>query len=291
MSFAADIPTIFETAREGALTALNGIAEVGAGLLTGTEQNARQAIASILRAMAQLLAKMVVMWAMLQLIRAIPGGSALLAAMDYAAKGGAASAPISVASQGPVGIATHAKGGIGGMGEILTVGKRLLGGVRSPYNPAVSIHGEGQYPEAYIPMLDRRTIPVRFDDDGNAHVPLPSGMAIPVKLENAKANALGGVGGMSMAQRRRADVVSMDSRDAVAQGRGTAVGPTVIRNESSFHIPITINGNATRDDADRIGREVYQRVDQLLSAREAENARQQARNRSSVQGQYLGMRP
>lgn len=310
LDFAATVPTVFETMRETALTALNGIAEVGAGLLSGTEKNAKQAVANILRAMSQLLLKMVVMWAMIQLIRALPGGTALLSAMDMAS--GAtprASGGVGGGTPGIVGPPGDAMGGIGyytkmfaqggtmafSDAEWLTKGQRRQGGIRQPKMPAISVHGEGDLPEAYIPMVDKRTVQVRIDDNGRAYIPLPSGMAIPVSLggggvRRARGFAGGGIGGWNPVAARRADSVGWDSAEGVGlhrRGPGSNLPPNMrVETHNSFKVDVAINGNASASDADAIANEIARKVDALMTQRESESARNRARNRDSIGAQY-----
>lgn len=317
VDFAGQIPTLFETARSGAQMAMQGIADVGSALFAGTETNAKQAVAGILRSMAALIAKMVIMFATLQLIRAIPGGSALLSALDFGAKatgnakGGVGGLPLPGTGTPPIyNPNENALGGIGGLirkfayggidggmfgypgAPILTPGQRARGGVRNPYQAAVSIHGEGQHPEAYIPMVDRRSIPVRFDTQGNPFVPLPSGQMIPVTMgQQPRKFADGGTGGnvieFDKARALLADkrVSSSNISGAMRTGGSTpAPASTTYAPSLTFAPVIQLSGSAKQNDADLILDTLYPALVKLMDQRDMEKMRDSQRASATANG-------
>jgi hypothetical protein len=292
LQFAKEVPTVFETMQQVGYTALSGLANIGAGLLSGSVTNVRQAVASMLQAMAQLLAKMVIMWAFIQLIRMVPGGSALLATMDMSARAtGHADGGVSGGPGNPITVQYNADGGAMGLSalSVLSKGQRRLGGVRPPNKPAMSIHGEGDLPEAYIPMVDRRSIPVRINDDGTAYVPLPSGMMIPVNFGGAHVRRFAS-GGYSIGRARRADGVALDGADAVSRYRGQRIPaqtqPVQSTVSNTFKMDLHFHGNTTAGDAKQNAEAAAIAIDRMLTQRELENSRRSARNRGSIGDQY-----
>ena len=312
--FAAEVPTLFETSSQVVGVALNGISNSMVALFTQGTAGVKAAVASMLMSMAQLIIKMLAMYAVMQLIRAIPGGTALLAAMDMGAAGaGAAGTGFAGGGIGggfvegapampgnPLDVMfpakAHARGGMHGadnaiiqmggstaIAPIFTNAQRAKGGIRPPNDPAISVFGEGDHPEAYIPMIDRRTIPMMFNDDGTAYVPLPSGGRIPVSIKGRKF-AKGGTSHSTMPINLSA------TRNAVAvadQSTGAHMNNTPIRNEThstmvTLSPTITLNGSATKDDADMLSAEMIAQMMAFLDARDNEKNRERMRNRGDL---------
>jgi hypothetical protein len=271
MKFAAEVPTVFETMRDAASTALSGIADIGANILTGTEQNIRQAVAGMLRAIAQMIARMVIMMAV------VAGLKAMGFPVELLGLAGGVGVPVK----------KNAKGGTSKDPANDMLRLYAKGGVAR--QPQIAMFGEGRTPEAYIPMEDHRSIPVRMDDEGNMFVPLPSGQIIPVNFaasKKPKRFASGGIGSYSPSRAMMADTVSSGGSEAVSRSRGRTANdnPTSVTN--TIMVPVTINGNASGDDADRISQEVGKRIDAILKEREAENSRQYARRGNSIASEY-----
>lgn len=311
VQFAREVPTVFETMANLGKTALDGLVNAGAAALTGTGGSVKKMLASMFASMAQLIAKMLAMWAIMQIISAFPGGKALLAALDAGAGIGGQVAVGVTQTVGTIGASAlgkgFAKGGIGGEpidpsayanSPVFGANDLMRGGVRAAGASAWAVFGEGQHPEAFIPMVDGRTVPVHYDADGNGYIPLPSGLSIPVSTKTARAFEKGGVGGKkpsgTMYDRVRAlaaDKVTSSGSEALSPYRlragGSMPAPT-INNTDIGGIHINVQGNATAEDSTVIATAVAKQIEAILKAREAEDSRQRMRRTNTVQHEYYG---
>lgn len=284
VDFAGEVPTMFDVTRNVVSTALNGMTDAMTLLFTTGTKGVRSAVSTMLASMGQLIAKMLAMYAVIQLISAIPGGSAVLSVLGFGG-GFAANAATTVTTQAArsANIQNAALGGVG-----MPLSQRMQGGIRNPYDMAISIFGEGQHREAYIPMVDGQTIPVAFDREGNPFVPLPSGQRIPVSMRGSKY-ARGGIDNVitNPASLMRSRNAMLLASDTVGAHRGVAGGASRYTATTSIgDININIAGNASRDDANAIGDQVLSQLIQYLDARDAENFRQRVRNRGSIFDDY-----
>lgn len=283
--FLADIPTSFEVGMAGMQEAVNGFASVSTDLVLGMGDDWRSSVANILQSIAQMIMKMLIMAATLQMIRMIPGGTALLAAMDAGA---------SIVSAGSAGVAAGTAINTAGAGGRTTVNayggvhdhdQMMRGGVKRPGDTSMAIFGEGQWPEAFIPMVDGATIPVSMGLDGRFYVQLPSGQRVPVSMkgQNVKKNAYGGISGKvapSFDMRSMADSAGISGREATGYAGGGRRSAETSGGSNTYNFyggDVIIQGNADEGTAEEIAAEQAKAFGGMLTAHEAEKDKQRLR--------------
>lgn len=273
----ADLPTSFEVGMDVMTTAVNGFVDTTSSAILGMGDDWREGVSSILKSIAMMITKMLVMAATLQMIRMIPGGTALLAAMD-------ASAPVVNAASNAAGAVSAARGGVtaNAYGGVHDHEQMFNGGVKRPGDTSLAIFGEGMWPEAFVPMVDGATIPVQMGVDGRYYVPLPSGQKIAVSMKKpVKKFAYGGVSGNVITnpqQLMAANYAASQGSDTLAYGGSVSRGGDNVTYQISS--TVIIQGNATAEDADKISQAQADAVGGLLVAHEAEQNRKRLRRES-----------
>lgn len=294
LQVAKDIPTYFETAMSGTSQLITGFGDLFAqtfmnmgGQVEDWEDQFRMGTSQIMNSIAMMIVKMLVMAATLQLIRMIPGGTALLSMMDAAAGIGKV-AQTAVGAAGAGNAAAAAAGGgrvtVNAQGGIHDHEQMMAGGVKRPGQTSMAIFGEGQHPEAFIPMVDGATIPVTMGQDGRYYVQLPSGQKVPVSMKTqAKKHAFGGImGNVTQASRTAADQAAFAGNEATGYsggGRRTAeLAEGGVGGGFTFvGGPITIMGDAREDTPQEIAKQQAEQFGGLLKAHESEQTRQRLR--------------
>jgi hypothetical protein len=284
---AAKMKTPFEVAMDGASSAVTGFAQIAGNAIAGVSGDWRQATADILKNIAAQIAQMIILQTVMQALRAfgLPFGSGGV--------GGAGQAPGFLPADLPPlrygGVAQYAFGGAHASSGML-----LAGGVMPPKSARMAIFGEGDLPEAFIPMMDRRTVGVYIGADGKAVIPLPSGHSIPVSIldqPKPKTFAQGGVGGnaafVDLMTARVADQVSSMHVNTVNQPPATVNHNT---NYGGISISVTHTGNATPEDSEQMGKLIAKHVSAALDAHQAEQERKMARQGGLMRGSYKGIR-
>lgn len=288
---AADIPTNFEIAMSSTTQLLDGMAGAVGTLFSewsagadGWGENFRKAASSVLQSVASMIAQMLIMAATLQLIRMIPGGEAVLRFMDGASSIGRA-APTATGGGGDSGgllpgRLNYAQGGIHDHQQMFN------GGVKRPGQTSMAIFGEGQWPEAFVPMVDGATIPVQMGQDGRYYVPLPSGQRVPVSMKGAtKRHAFGGISGNVIpTNRMAADQVSAPMSEATGYAGGGMRTSQLSGGGGNTYVfqggAITVNGNVDEGFAPKLAEEQARQFSGLLQAHEAENTRNRLKRES-----------
>jgi TP901 family phage tail tape measure protein len=286
---ALHIQSEFEVASQVSQQAIAGFADAGSSLFLGMAGNAKQAIAQMLASIAKLIIQTLIL-------------KAIQSALGFANGGIGGGESDIVMGSSPALTPHFANGGVGYGAKMYNTGglhgaiaqangfsgatpfnpaDLMKGGMRAPHQSAIAIFGEGQHPEAFIPMVDRKTIPIVLDNNGGGFVPLPSGQRIPISVKGAaKKYAEGGIGGMSYGidQARKADMITAGSNEAVSRGRSSTSIHTSVNNKYDMGgVHITIQGSATKDDATIISRQTMKAFEDMLDAREAEQQRKVAR--------------
>jgi TP901 family phage tail tape measure protein len=273
---AMGIKTGFEIAANASQMAITSLADAGSAAMLGLSGNFQGAISKILMNVAQMIVQMILLRTILWSIGMVAGGSAGSTSFGNDFTGGGS---IGFAAKG--GIGHYAGGGAHSFGAADLFG----GGVRNSGAAALAIFGEGQYPEAFIPMLDHRSIQVAFDGYGKPFVPLPSGGAIPVTMggTGVRKFASGGViMPWSSAQASLADSMAPIVSDNVINSGSSSTGSGGNMSlTNTYHMPITVQvqGSATAQDSTAIAQAVGKHVKMILDNHTAEIQRQYARSR------------
>lgn len=262
---AAGMQTDFEVGAKAAQDAIEGLSSAGADAMLGLSGNFAQATSQILQNIAKMIIQMLIMKAIMAAIGFAGGGTG--GAEPSVGLGGDYSPTTGFETFALGGIAKYAMGGI----EYAAKGMLMGGGVSAAKNPKLAIFGEGQHPEAFIPMLDRKSIPIQFHPDGSMSVPLPSGKSIP-----ARAYADGG-----------------STNEGLMATRSTARKKEGVNGDShyQFNMPITLNGSATPEDGQKLQKAVVDHVRAYLDQREMDNEKKRIKNgRNGVMGTTWGLR-
>ena len=277
---AKDMATPFETGLNIARNSITDFAAAGAEAMTNLSSDFGQATAQILQNISKMIIQMLIMQAIMWALRAagIPLG------------GGGIVAPGGVNEIAPIqmGFTPLALGGAmfagGGIHQMIAAANGFAkavpatrhdmtqGGIKSANNPHIAIFGEGQWPEAFIPMTDRKSIPVTMGSDGQMYVQVPSGQKIPARLAPSSSRGNGKFGSNMFAQGGTSgNVTQMRMNDGMTGG---SLPPPVIAGGDTFHISPTIilQGKATRDDASMVSAQVVAQAAAMLKARDRENS-------------------
>lgn len=311
------VKSFYELTKDAGSTALNGMSDALFTLFSGVEgagRKAREQIADMMSAIAKMIIQMLVLKAIQSVMGFAMGGVSSGNGPGITAAQGLGGAGL-VPYNGPAGgfnpSVAYADGGIHRVmaaangypgAQLMDQNALNRGGIRAARNPAFSIHGEGGHPEAYIPMVDRRSIPVHIDDNGRAVVPLPSGQTIPVTIKMAdmpqrkvKTFSQGGTSDnvipWSKALAMRADrTVNSGQTEAVSKSRGKtgSTGTTIHMGDRSYSFPIslTYSGNATPEDTEGMAVAMAARVMEIIDKKDQESRRQQLRSQGGMASQW-----
>lgn len=177
-----------QVAGQAATDFTNGMTDAIASLVVNGSKNFKQLTANVLNGISQMLIKMA-------LLKAVQAGVGLLGGF---ADGGVAGGGSTGSSSS--GAAAFANGGTtfdiakyatryadGGGTKLASKQTMLSGGVKS--SPHVALFAEAGVPEAFIPMHDRKSIPISVikDENGNisAKALLPGGRSIPATVKQS----------------------------------------------------------------------------------------------------------
>ena len=167
---------------------------------------------------------------------------------------------------GAVGMTSYAGGGT----HWASASDLRSGGVKQPGQTTMAMFGEGHMPEAFIPMMDRRTVQMETLPNGDLHIPLPSGGSIPVSMRNNGYQAARKYadGGTSIGEAH----VTAAGNEAMNNGGSRATTNqqhvNVRMGDQTTHISIDHKGDAKEDDVRAMTQKLTEHVNNIMDSRE-----------------------
>ncbi|MGZ8497418.1 MAG: tape measure protein [Candidatus Binatia bacterium] len=252
-----------QVAGDGAMMAINGVADGMAMLATEGAENFREFVASVLKGIAAMMIKMAALMVMQMALKAMGFADGGVAGggvddMYYAKDGGVLG-----------GIRRFAAGGM----NVKPASKAMMDGGGVKDKPHLALFAEAGVPEAFIPMPDRKNIPISVmqDENGNlsAKALLPGGRSIPAKIEEsnlsqfAQGGALGALSGTQTSMSVQASLIDDFARALTSatvrvdqlftqpkEGREPVAGQKFSAGENHIAISIEVNdsGGAKKNE-------------------------------------------